>query len=295
MQDNEAMFASFSPRRRLLLLGAALLAVAAIVAGLLVVLWPERQPTPEGPVPVVLVHGYDGTPASFDVLSERLRATGRQVVVVQLPDRGTGDIEASAAVVARAVDRTHASGADLVGYSAGGIVVRAYLGQPGRAERTRHVVLLGAPNHGAQLAGLAALLGQQLCSGACAQLVPGSTLLDHLNQVVRGREVPRGPDVTSIWTAVDQTVTPPTSAVLAGARNVRLQDVCANSRVDHGGLVRDPLTVGLALRALAGSLDGQPGHSDCASLREAGAFAGAGARAGGGARAGRDARSSSTT
>jgi triacylglycerol lipase len=267
------MFASFSPRRRLVVLGAALLAVAVAVAGLVVALWPERQPTPGGPVPVVLVHGYDGTPASFDVLSQRLRAAGRQVVVVQLPDRGTGDIETSAGVVARAVDRTDAARVDLVGYSAGGIVVRAYLGEPGRAQHARHVVLLGSPNHGAQLAGLAAMLGPQVCTGACAQLVPDSTLLNHLNQVVRGSEVPRGPDVTSIWTALDQTVTPPTSAVLAGARNVRLQDVCANSRVDHGGLVRDPLSLGLALRALSGTLDAQPGHADCASLRATGSRA----------------------
>src|SRR6266540_2817992 len=129
------MLASLSPRRRLL--------VAATVAGLLVALWPDRQPTPASVVPVVLVHGYDGTPASFDVLSSRLRAAGRQVVVVQLPDRGTGDIEVSAGVVARAVDGTGASRVDLVGYSAGGIVVRTYLGQPGVAAHVRHVVLLG--------------------------------------------------------------------------------------------------------------------------------------------------------
>ena len=264
------MLASLSPRRRLLLLASALLAVAATVAGLLVALWPEAQPTPERVVPVVLVHGYDGTPASFDDLAGRLRAGGRQVVVVQLPDRGTGDIEVSAGVVARAVDGTGASKVDLVGYSAGGIVVRAYLGEPGVAARARHVVLLGAPNHGAQLASLAALLGSRLCSGACAQLVPGSALLARLNQLVRGNEFPAGPDVTSIWTAADQTVTPPTSAVLAGARNVRVQDVCADSEVDHGGLVRDPLALGLALRALSGSLERQPGPSDCAVLRGAG-------------------------
>ena len=263
------MFASLSPRRRLLVLGAALLAVAVAVAGLVLALRPERQPTPEGPVPVVLVHGFDGTPASFDVLSRRLRAAGREVVVVQLPDRGTGDIVASAGVVARAVDRTHAARVDLVGYSAGGIVVREFLGEPGRAQQARHVVLLGSPNHGAQIAGLAAMLGPRLCNGACAQLVPGSSLLEQLNQMVHGSEVPKGPDVTSIWTALDQTVTPPTSAVLAGARNIRLQDVCANSTVDHGDLVRDPLAVGLALRALSGSLDGQPGSADCATLSDA--------------------------
>src|SRR5262245_6074809 len=115
------MLASLSPRRRLLLAAVALLAVAATVAGLLVALWPDRQPTPERVVPVVLVHGYDGTPASLDVLSSRLRASGRQVVVVRLPDHGTGDIDVSAQVVARAVDATGASMVDLVGYSAGGI------------------------------------------------------------------------------------------------------------------------------------------------------------------------------
>lgn len=265
------MLASLSPRRRLVLLAAALLAVAATVAGLLVSLWPDRQPTPQRVVPVVLVHGYDGSPASFDVLSRRLRAGGRQVVVVRLPDRGTGDIEVSAGVVARAVDGTGAGTVDLVGYSAGGIVVRAYLDEPGVAAHVRHVVLLGSPNHGAQLASLAALLGSQLCQGACAQLVPGSALLARLNQVVRGNEFPVGPDVTSIWTALDRTVTPPASAVLAGARNVRVQDVCADSRVDHGDLVRDPLTLGLALRALSGTLERQPGPSDCAVLRGDGA------------------------
>ncbi len=269
MQHNEVMLASLSPRRRLLLVAAGLLAVAATVAGLLVALWPDRQPTPERVVPVVLVHGYDGTPASFDTLSSRLRASGRQVVVVRLPDRGTGDIEVSAGVVARAVDGTGAGTVDLVGYSAGGIVVRDYLGRPGVAAHVRHVVLLGSPNHGAQLASLAALLGPRLCSGACAQLVPGSALLARLNQLVRGNEFPAGPDVTSIWTALDQTVTPPASAVLAGARNVRVQDVCADSRVDHGGLVRDPLTLGLALRALDGALERHPGPPDCAVLRGA--------------------------
>jgi triacylglycerol lipase len=268
--DNEVMLASLSPRRRLLVAAATVLAVAATVAGLLVALWPDRQPTPGRVVPVVLVHGYDGTPASFDVLSSRLRAAGRQVVVVRLPDRGTGDIEVSAGVVAHAVDGTGASTVDLVGYSAGGIVVRAYLGQPGVAVHVRHVVLLGSPNHGAELASLAALLGPRLCPGACAELVPGSELLARLNQLVHGREFPAGPDVTSVWTALDRTVTPPTSAVLAGARNVRVQDVCADSRVDHGGLVRDPLTLGLALRALGGGLERQPGRSDCAVLRGAG-------------------------
>jgi triacylglycerol lipase len=279
------MLHSLSPRRRLLLLAVALLAAVGSLAGLLIGLRPgEVAKPPEGPVPIVLVHGYDGTSASFGTLAARLRAAGRQVVTVDLPHRGTGDIDRSAAVVARAVDGTRAVRVDLIGYSAGGIVVRDYLGQPGRAVRARHVVLLGTPNHGAQLAGMAALLGPQLCNGACAQLAPDSPLLQRLNRLVGGAEIPAGPDFTSIWTARDQTVTPPASAVLAGARNIRLQDVCADSVAGHGDLVRDPLTIGLVLRSVDGGLRGAaPGPADCGVLRAAGAgrAAAAAPRAGG--------------
>ncbi len=269
------MFRSLSPRRRLLVLVAAMLAIAGSLTGLLLGLRPgEIAKPPEGPVPIVLVHGYDGTALTLGTLATRLRATGRQVVTVELPDRGTGDIDVSAGVVARAVDATRAGRVDLVGYSAGGIVVRDYLGQPGRAARARHVVLLGAPNHGTQLAGLAALLGPRLCNGACTQLAPDSPLLERLNRLVGGLEIPAGPDVTSIWTALDRTVTPPTSAKLTGARNIRLQDVCPDSDASHGGLVRDPLAIGLVVRVLDGSLAHQPGPTDCAALRATGGGAG---------------------
>lgn len=284
----EFMLRSLSPRRRLLLLAVAVLAAAGSLAGLLVGLRPGQiAKPPDGPIPIVMVHGYDGTPASFSALAARLRTAGRQVVTVQLPDRGTGDIELSAGVVARAVDATRAARVDLVGYSAGGIVVRDYLGQPGRVARARHVVLLGTPNHGAQLAGLASLLGPQVCNGACAQLVPDSPLLERLNRLVDGLEIPAGPDVTSIWTARDRTVTPPSSAVLAGALNIRLQDVCADSEVGHGDLVRDPLVVGLVVRAVDGGLSHRPGPGDCITLRATGSGAGRAAPAasgGGGTR-----------
>ncbi|HZD70299.1 MAG TPA: alpha/beta fold hydrolase [Actinomycetes bacterium] len=266
------MLRSLSPRRRLLLLAVALLAIAGSLAGLLIGLPPGKIARPsEGPVPVVLVHGYDGTPTGLATMAARLRAGGRQVVAVALPNRGTGDIEVSAQVLARSVDGTRAQRVDLVGYSAGGIVVRDYLGQPGRAARARHIVLLGTPNHGAQLAGMASLLGPQFCNGACAQLAPDSALLRRLNRPVDGVEIPAGADVTSIWTARDQTVTPPTSAVLAGARNIRLQDVCADSAAGHADLVRDPLAIGLVLRAIDGGLARQPTFSDCAATRAAGA------------------------
>jgi triacylglycerol esterase/lipase EstA (alpha/beta hydrolase family) len=190
------------------------------------------------------------------------------VVAVSLPDEGTGDLRVSARALAGAVDRTGAARVDLVGFSAGGIVARLWLAEEAGALRARRVVLLGAPNHGTELAGAAAGLDPALCDGACAQLAPGSALLAELN---RGDETPAGPRVFSIWTALDRTVTPPATAVLEGAANIRVQDVCASSQVDHGGLVTDPLPLGLTLGALEGTLPSEPGAGDCARLRATGA------------------------
>jgi triacylglycerol esterase/lipase EstA (alpha/beta hydrolase family) len=259
-----------SPRRRLLLAAVAVAVVVGLAAA--VALVAGRRARPElaraAEVPVLLVPGYNGTPASLGTLAARLRSAGREVVVVGLPDRGTGDLRASARVLAAAVDRTGAARVDLVGFSAGGVVVRVLLAEPARALRARRVVLLGTPNHGTELAGAAAAFDPGLCAGACAQLVPGSALLAELN---RGDETPPGPEFFSIWTALDQTVTPPATAALDGAANIRVQDVCASARLGHGGLVADPLALGLVTEALAGTLPDPPGAGDCAALRAAGA------------------------
>jgi triacylglycerol lipase len=266
---------SLSPRRRLLVAGVVLALAAAVAVAAVLALRPGPARGRGGEVPVLLVPGLNGTASSLDALAARLRAGGRRVVVVELPDRGTGDLAADARVLERAVDRTGAASVDLVGYSAGGIVVRAFLADRGGAARTRRVVLVGTPNHGTDLAGAAAAVDARLCAGSCAQLVPGSALLARLN---RGDETPPGPAFTTIWTASDQTVTPPASASLHGAVNVRLQDVCAGAGVGHGGLVRDPLVLGLVARALDGALPRPPAPAECAALRASGALAGGSAQ-----------------
>jgi triacylglycerol lipase len=263
--------ASLSPRRRALAVGlAVVLVLAAAVAAVVAAAGDGRRAGPGrvAEVPVLLVPGYNGTPASLVVLAARLRSAGRRVEVVGLPDRATGDLRASARALGAAVDRTGAARVDLVGYSAGGIVVRLLLADPARALRAHRVVLLGAPNHGTELAGAAAALDPGLCTGACAQLTPGSALLAGLNRV---DETPPGPRFFSIWTAADQTVTPPATARLDGAANIRVQDVCPSAGLGHGGLVADPLALGLVVEALAGTLPDPPGRGDCAALRATGA------------------------
>jgi triacylglycerol esterase/lipase EstA (alpha/beta hydrolase family) len=256
------MLHALSPRRRALVAAVALVVLAA-GGGLAALLLPgHRPPAVKVPavVPVLLVPGYGGTPASLEPLARRLRGPTRPVVVLDLPDRGTGDLDASARVLAGAVDQTRSPVVDLVGYSAGGIVVRAFLRQPGRAAQVRHVVLLGTPNHGAELAGVASVVDPSQCTAACAELVPGSTFLARLNA---GGETRPGPDYVSIWTQHDQTVTPPTSALLAGALNLRLQDVCADASVGHGGLPSDPLVQAMVLTELAAGDPVPLSSADC--------------------------------
>jgi triacylglycerol esterase/lipase EstA (alpha/beta hydrolase family) len=269
-----AMLRALSPRRRLLVVAVALavVAVAGLAAALRLVGPRDRGAgtAATAVTPVVLVPGYGGTPASLSVLERRLRNPLRPVVVADLPNRGTGEMDDSVRALGRTVSATGTRKVDLVGYSAGGIVVRAWLRQAGNAARARHVVLLGTPNHGAELASLAGTIDPSLCAATCADLESGSPFLARLNA---GDEAPPGPDYVTVWTQRDQTVTPPASAVLEGAVNVRVQDVCADAAFGHGGLVRDPLALGLVVRAVEGGLSKAPGSVDCQPLRALGTLA----------------------
>ncbi len=218
------------------------------------------------PGPVLLVPGYGGGRGGLDQLAARLRQTGRTATVLTLRGDGTGDLRAEASVLDAAVTAALTAGApsvDLVGYSAGGVVVRLWAREHDAEAKARRVVTLGAPHHGADVAQLAAALAAGACPAACRQLVPGSALLDRLNQ---GDETPPGPLWTSIWSGTDQIVTPPTTARLAGATNIAVQQVCPGVQVSHGQLPTDPTVTGLVLQALAVAAPTAPDRGDCAAL-----------------------------
>ncbi len=229
---------------------------------------PVAADAPAGPV--VLVPGYGGSTSGLDVLAGHLRAAGRDATVLPLPGDGTGDLTVQAralgALVVATLARTHAASVDLVGYSAGGVVVRIYVQEMGGAARVRRVVTLGSPHHGADLAATAAALVPGACTGACAQLEPGSALLAGLN----ARSLSPGPAYVSLYTADDRTVDPPTSAVLAGAVSVALQSVCAGVVISHGELPTSDLVSGIVLRELDGATITRPTAADCSALRAAG-------------------------
>lgn len=249
------MFYNLSQRRRALIVGAGALSVVIVIAALVI---SRREAGSRSGVPIVVVPGYGGDASTVKALVEHLGGTGRRVLAMTLPQRGTGDIGRSAQAVARAVAGLDVRRVDLVGFSAGGIVVRDFIQLHGGAAVARNVVLLGAPNHGTEITASALGIDPSLCSGACAQLVPGSSFLRDLNS---GDTTPGDATYISIWTTLDQTVTPPSSALLRGADNVRLQEVCPHSRVSHGELVTDSLPVRLVLQAVHGMI--KPSRLDC--------------------------------
>jgi triacylglycerol lipase len=238
-----------SPQRRGFVLGCGAVGLIAVIAGAVAL---SREPAQRGPgVPVMLVHGYGGTPASMTTLATALRHEHRRVEAVALPDQGRADIDLEARVLAAAVDRTGAAAVDLVGFSAGSIVVRTYVASDAGETRTRRVVLLGAPNHGADIASLAVSTDPTSCVDACQQLARNSGFLHALNS----RPVPPAIPFVSIWTGNDQTVTPPKSAVLPGATNIEVQSVCPRATLEHGDLVTDPVAIGLTIVSLRGQED----------------------------------------
>lgn len=200
-------------------------------------------------------------------IEQRLRADGRQVVSVELPNGGTGDILESARVVDQAVAQAGAEVVDLIGFSMGGVVVRAYVADLGGADRARYVVTLASPHHGTDIAGLAAFADPSACTGACAQLAPESEFLADLNDP---DETPEGPAFVTVWTDRDETVTPPESAELDGALNIKIQDVCRDATIGHGDVVSEPVVLGLIIETLSGRLAGVPGPDRCVGLASLG-------------------------
>jgi triacylglycerol lipase len=260
------MFGGLSPQRRTFVLGSAGLVIVLVVVVALVAGRGDPGPRRAG-VPVILVHGYGGSPASMATLAAALRHEGRTVTAVALPHRGEAEIGLEAQVLAAAVRRTGAAQVDLVGFSAGSIVVRAYAATEAGAGAARRIVLLGAPNHGARLASLAISTDPLACIDACEELTRGSGFLRALNS----RSLPSKIPITSIWTGDDKVVTPPHSAVLPGATNVKVQRVCSHAAVAHGDLVTNPVAIGLTIAALRGQATSLRGG--CKQIRQTGADA----------------------
>lgn len=263
-----AALGRLSPPRRRLYLGVIALVVLAVAlpVGRMIL---TRDPGPvsvaqDAPGPVLLIPGYGGSTDSLEFVASYLRSIGRDASIVAPVGDGTGDLRVQAESVDREVRRvlrrTGASSVDLVGYSAGGVIMRYYVAELGGAALTRRAVSLGSPHHGTDLAALASGVVGNTCPEACRQLDPDSDLLLELN---RGDETPEGPLWVSIWTDDDRTVVPGSSGSLEGALDYAVQDVCPEAAVSHGELPRTAATILMVSAALDGPRPAVPDSSVC--------------------------------
>jgi triacylglycerol esterase/lipase EstA (alpha/beta hydrolase family) len=264
-----------SNRRRIFLIASAALVVIAVLTVTLVsVLGGGSRRVSQGALgPVVLVPGYGGSLSALQPIRARLQAEGRTVQQLSLPDGGVGDLHLQATDLAHLVAGDIARGApsvDLVGYSAGGVTVRLYVDQDGGLSHVRRVVTIGSPQHGTDVASAAGLLLGSGCTGGCAQLQTGSSLLDQLNA---GHEIPAGIPWVTTWTTDDQTVVPADSAELAGADNIEIQRVCPSDHPTHSTEPRDPLVIGIVVQALGAGALPNASPAACDRLRALGSTA----------------------
>ena len=175
---------------------------------------PPREPDPAQP-PIVLVHGIDGSGRDLTRLGRALRASGRDVHIIDLvPNDGSARIEELSAQLEKFIaSRLPGDGPfDIAGYSMGGIVTRHYLQERGGHVRVRRFVSISAPHHGTLIAGLR-------CKAGARQMRIGSEFLEQLSHP---DSLARLPPTTSFQTVTDLIIVPFTSSTLPGARNIRL-------------------------------------------------------------------------
>ncbi|WP_197984347.1 hypothetical protein [Aeromicrobium sp. CFBP 8757] len=234
------------PRRRLALTVVAALVAAVVAVSVVVgvrVTGEDDVAAQDEPGPVLVVPGYGGRVASLDPLVAELRSQGRDVVVVAPSGGGTGDLRAQAVrlgtAASRAMGRTGAASVDVVGYSAGGVVARLWARDEGGAAVARRVVSIGSPQHGTDVAALAAEVAGS-CPTACEQLAPDSDLLRALNA---GDETPAGPAWVTLRSTSDRVVTPTESSRLDGGLDLVVQEFCPTATASHGDLPGDPVVL----------------------------------------------------
>lgn len=184
----------------------------------------SAQPTA---LPVVLIPGWLDQAKRLDALAGHLRAAGRQVVTISpQPSDGSVPLETLAVQALAEIDARFGPKAafDQVGFSMGGLIGRVILHWLGGRERIRRFVTISTPHRGVVSAGWAwqpALRQMQLCSPFL------QSLNSHLDDLASR-------PFLSVWTPLDLTVLPATSAVLPVGVARRILSPA------HGWMVYDP-------------------------------------------------------
>ena len=184
--------------------------------------------------PVLLLHGYGCNAGYWLHLARRLDAAAISHAALDLEPM-LGDIDGYVPLVQRAVERlcrdSGAAQVIIVAHSMGGLVARAYLRNCSSAQ-VAHVFTLGTPHHGTSLASFGVgKNAQQMRRTGARDAAPGASWLEAL---AAAEDAATRALFTSLFTHHDNIVSPQTSSVLAGARNIEF------GGVGHVALGRNP-------------------------------------------------------
>jgi pimeloyl-ACP methyl ester carboxylesterase len=219
--------------------------------------------------PVLLVHGTATN--SRDSWSQNylrvLPGHGFSVCTVDLPDRSLSDIQVASEYVVHAIRvMAAASGRQVavIGHSQGTLEMRwALRWWPDVRPLVSDAISLAGPHHGASGADQVCLTGS--CAPAVHQMRPPARFLAALNH---GDETPGDVDYTSVFSSNDELVQPPGTAVLDGAVDVLVQDLCPGRSVHHGAFLYDAAVFALAFDALTPPGPADPARFDPATCHQ---------------------------
>jgi triacylglycerol lipase len=185
------------------------------------------EPEPEGPRPIVFVHGVNGSSAEFDVMIGRLVGEGwppEFLYAIDFADPRWGcnvdNADTIAETVGRVMMETGETRVDIVAHSMGTLSSRYYIKNLGGTEVVNTYVTLGGMHHGIRsscLNPLPVCVWQELCA---------------TGEYVEGLNADPSTPGELFWVSIystDDSVVPPESAYLEGAENIEV------SGVDHAG------------------------------------------------------------
>lgn len=183
--------------------------------------------------PLVLVHGLLDTPAVFNGLKQALYGRRQPLLIPALPLRlGRTPVQEAAELLGGHIEAAFGreEPIDLLGFSIGGVIARAWIQLLGGDSRTRRFISVGSPQQGT----LTALPWPAGLFGGIADLKWGSALLERLNGDL---DALRRVECHSFYSALDLAVLPGWLAVLPVGGRTMLPVLT------HPQLLRDPAAI----------------------------------------------------
>ncbi len=191
--------------------------------------------------PILFVHGYDSSGATWDTMVANFRANGytdAELFPISYDSDQANTVTAGelAGIVDDIRQETGWASINVITHSMGGLSSRYYLKNLGGASEVDSWVSLGGPNHGTNTA--------RFCfDTSCKDMRPRSPFLTQLNS---GDETPGAVRYGTWGSPCDAVINPDSSVPLAGATNT------ATACVGHSGLQKNGTIFGQVLAFVQG-------------------------------------------